>query len=322
MAALGSDRCGASIPAQPETTLVEYYVSSTDTQSGTSLKPAEGAGAPFSYVVADDGLSELRVNELLASNATGAQDEFGDFEDWIEIHNTSASAIDMSGMFLSDDLGNSTKWAIPAGTVIAANGYLLFWADDETGEGPLHAAFRLGAGGEDAALFDTLAAGNGLLDVHSYGPQTADVSTGHLPDGGTFRYLLSTPSPGASNLPAQAATRVYEHSDSSANPIALAPQGPAVIGGSVAVAVSSAPPSSSGSVFVGLAPNDLHFPGSGYALVTSVISTAGIATDGSGNASASVAVPNDPGFIGTPVYSQALVSGGGLSNGVVFTIGP
>jgi hypothetical protein len=241
----------------------------------------------------------------MASNATTVQDEFGDFEDWIEVHNTSASPIDMGGMFLSDDLGNSTKWPIPAGTTIPANGYLLFWADDEAGEGPRHATFKLSAGGEDAALFDKLAAGNGLLDGHGYGPQTTDVGFGHIPNAATFRYLLSTPSPGASNLPAAGASRVYEHADSAANPIALAPQGPARIGGSVAVNVSSAPPSSSGTFFLGLAPGDLHHPGAGYSLVTSVTGSVGISIDGSGNASASIAVPNDPGLIGLPVYSQA-----------------
>ena len=322
MAALGANRYGASIPPQPDGTLVEYYVRSTDNQARTSEKPAEGASAPFDYVVSPSGPSVLRVNELLASNATGAQDEFGDFEDWIEIRNTSGSPVDMGGMFLTDDLGNSTKWPIPAGTVIPANGYLLFWADDEASEGPRHAAFRLGAGGEDAALFDTLAAGNALLDGVSYGPQTADVSFGHLPNGATFRYLLSTPSPAASNLPAPGATRVYEHSDSSANPITLAPVGPAVIGGSVAVTLSGAPPSHSGTFFLGTAPDDLHYPGSGYSLAISVFSSVGLSTNGSGQASASIAVPNDSGLIGIPVYSQAVVTGGGFSNGVVFTIGP
>lgn len=322
MAALGADRFGASIPPQPEGTLVEYFIRSTDIHARASEKPAEGAGAPSSYVVADDGLSALRVNELMASNTTTVQDEFGDFEDWIEIHNTSASAIDMGGMFLSDDLGNSTKWQVPPGTIIPANGYLLFWADDEAGEGPLHAAFKLGAGGEDAALFDTLAAGNGLLDNASFGPQTANVSFGHLPNGATFRYLLSTASPGASNLPAPGATLVYEYKDSAVNPIALAPQGPATVGGAIAVTVSNAPPSQSGSFYISQSPNELLFPGIGYSLVGPVVGSVGIAIDGSGNASASIDVPSDAGLIGVPVYSQAFVAGGGFSNGVVFTVGP
>ncbi len=323
LAPLGSDRHGATLPPQANGTVVEYYLTSTDSLAATATKPAEGPAGPFRYTVVDPPLSSLKINEILASNATVNQDEAGDFEDWIEIHNTSGGALDLGGMYLSDDLGNSTKWQIPAGTMIAGGGTLLFWADDEPLDGPLHATFKLSAGGEDVALFDTTAFGNALIDGYSYGAQSADVSFGHLPDGGNHDYLLSSPSPAASNLPLPGVFRAYEHQDSSANPVALIPQGPAAIGASAGFDVSNAPGSKPGVFFFGPSPADIFIPNHGYALVSLPPSgSVAFTTTGSGTASIAVSIPNDPGLIGVLVYSQAFVKGGGLSNGLVSRVGP
>lgn len=322
MAPEGADRFVGTVPAQPDGTQVDYYVTSTDGNGATSSKPPEGAADPFVYVVENAPTpSVIRINELLASNASTNQDEAGDFEDWIELRNTANVPVDLSGMFMSDDASNSTKWQVPPGTVIAANGTLLVWADDEAAEGPLHAAFKLGAGGEDAALFDTLANGNGLLASLPFGPQTADVSYGLLPDAGAHAYLLSTPSPNAANLPAAGSARVYEHSTSAANPVALAPAGAVAIGGALSLSVSNGTPSSPGLLLLALAPDDAA-AGSGFALVTSPpAATVAFGTNGSGAASVAFPLPNDPGLVGLVLYSQVTVAGQ-LSNGVVARVGP
>ena len=52
-------------------------------------------------------------------------------------------------MYLTDDLANPTKWRIPSGyssqTTMPAGGFVVFWADEEPAEGPLHANFKLSA---------------------------------------------------------------------------------------------------------------------------------------------------------------------------------
>jgi hypothetical protein len=78
--------------------------------------------------------------------------------------------------------------------------FLLVWCDSEPFEGPLHTTFSLRAAGEELGLFDSVALGTGLIDSVSFGLQTTDVSYGRLPDGGTWRVLL-TPSPGETNGP-------------------------------------------------------------------------------------------------------------------------
>ena len=51
----------------------------------------------------ESGIS-LILNEFMASNAGTIQDEFGNSDDWIEIHNPGSEAIDLGGMYLTDEL--------------------------------------------------------------------------------------------------------------------------------------------------------------------------------------------------------------------------
>jgi len=55
------------------------------------------------------------------------------------------STIDLSGFFLTDDLGKKKQWAFAIGTIIGPGGFLLIWADNAaTGSTPtaLHATFN------------------------------------------------------------------------------------------------------------------------------------------------------------------------------------
>ena len=63
---------------------------------------------------------ESRNGEIMA-------DEDGDFEDWIELYNTSSLPVDLTGYTISDDILNPTKWTFPAAT-IQGNGYLTVFA--------------------------------------------------------------------------------------------------------------------------------------------------------------------------------------------------
>ena len=57
----------------------------------------------------------LVINEFMADNEETIEDpdEPGEFPDWIELYNGSDSTIILSGMFLTDDLSEPTKWQIP-----------------------------------------------------------------------------------------------------------------------------------------------------------------------------------------------------------------
>ena len=52
------------------------------------------------------------INEFMASNSRTLADA-GQYEDWIELYNTSSQPVDVGGMYLTDDLTDPTKWRFP-----------------------------------------------------------------------------------------------------------------------------------------------------------------------------------------------------------------
>lgn len=142
----------------------------------------------------------LVINEILARNDLGGKDPQGEYEDWIELYNGGEAAIDVAGMYLTDDRDEPRKWRFPTGrplvTRIEPGRYLLIWADNDVTASGLHANFEIDAGGGEVALFDT--DGSTLVDCLSFTGQAADVSFGREPDGSSNAVTL-TPTPGASN---------------------------------------------------------------------------------------------------------------------------
>ena len=50
-------------------------------------------------------------------------------------------SIDLRNYYLSDDIANLAKWQLP-GVGIDPSGYTLFWIDNESEEGDMHANFK------------------------------------------------------------------------------------------------------------------------------------------------------------------------------------
>lgn len=145
----------------------------------------------------EKGASGIKINEFMADNDNANVDEAGEHEDWIEIYNSTVDVVDVSGMYLTDDLSDFTKWRVPEGTEIPARGFLLVWADDDAGDGPLHANFKLSKSGEELGLFGT--DGSTLIDSHVFGAQSVDMSEGRSPDGGNSWISYQHPTPQVSN---------------------------------------------------------------------------------------------------------------------------
>ncbi|HUT29502.1 MAG TPA: lamin tail domain-containing protein, partial [Sedimentisphaerales bacterium] len=140
------------------------------------------------------------INEFMASNDTTLEDpdDAGDFPDWIELYNGGPLAIDLGGMYLTDNLDSPTKWEIPGGVTIGPGEYLIFYADDEESQGDTHTSYKLSADGEEIGLFDT--DGTTRIDSIVFGPQVTDVSYGRYPDGSDNWRFLATGTPGAENV--------------------------------------------------------------------------------------------------------------------------
>ena len=148
----------------------------------------------------------LAINEVMASNGSTIHDPQGQYDDWIEIYNFGSEAVNIGGMYLTDDLTDPTKWQIPTNnpsdTTIPAHGYLLIWADKNITDTGLHADFKLDAMGEELGLFDTSTSGMDgvtLIDYVILDEQTADISYGRYPDGSDNLFFLVSPTPGTEN---------------------------------------------------------------------------------------------------------------------------
>ena len=85
--------------------------------------------------------------------ARARESDEGEHEDWIEIYNDNDEAINLAGLYITDDLGNPLKFQIPFGdpdaTTVPGKGFLYFWADEAPQFGAQHIGLKLGAGGEE-----------------------------------------------------------------------------------------------------------------------------------------------------------------------------
>jgi len=144
----------------------------------------------------------LVINEFMASNSSYSQDPQGEYDDWVEIYNYGPNAIDIGGLYLTDNLSVPTKWRTPDGnpaaTTIPPQGYLLIWADNDTTDPGLHANFKISTVGEEIGLFDT--DGSTLIDSVAFGEQTNDISYGRYPDANDNWRFFGLPSPGKQNI--------------------------------------------------------------------------------------------------------------------------
>ncbi|MEZ4847366.1 MAG: CotH kinase family protein [Bacteroidia bacterium] len=190
---------GAEIPAYPTGSRVRFYVEAeaADAAGTRAYMPVGAEHDVFIYQVMPEFVTNppVVINELLASNETTAMDEAGEFDDWIELYNLSNETVDLSGWYLTDN-EDFYKWEFPAGSSIAANGYLIVWADEDGSQGNFHANFKLSASeGETLRLLNP----EGLLvDEISFGPQTTDVAFARIPNG-TGPFVVKTPTFGQNN---------------------------------------------------------------------------------------------------------------------------
>jgi len=140
----------------------------------------------------------LFINEVMADNDASVPGPNGTYPDWIELYNTDNEPVDLSGMYLTDDLAYPTKWQFPNETYISAGGYALIWSNGYVGEESLQLTFALKANGETIALFAS--DGETIIDTVVFGKQLRDVSTGRYPDGTAQWDYFAVPTPGAANI--------------------------------------------------------------------------------------------------------------------------
>jgi hypothetical protein len=122
--------------------------------------------------------NRVLISEFMAANNVTLTNAFGRSDDWIELHNNTATTVNLGGWHLTDNANNLAKWMFPPVSLMPGE-YLVVWASDENTvtNGQIHTSFRLGAEGEYLALVRP----NGTIE-NAYAPlfpaQRNDISYG------------------------------------------------------------------------------------------------------------------------------------------------
>jgi hypothetical protein len=178
-----------------------------------SAQANQGAGAAefggnwraSAYFLGSPGRADIPPARTIVLNEIAAHTHWTNelsSNDWLELYNaTDADLVLGPGWFLSDDGAALTKWAIPAGTLIRARGWISF--DELTGfHNPTNIGFGLSQAGEQ--VFLTYVAGtpqDRIVDCVSFKGQEEGWSWGRYPDGDAPWQALPTPTRGAANAP-------------------------------------------------------------------------------------------------------------------------
>lgn len=159
--------------------------------------PGSGSPGASNYLLAWNGPV---LNEVLAAHNNAVTNANGRSADFVELYNPTPGEFDLSAFTLSSDFTKPGQWSFPPGTVLAPDGYLAVWFDNDqpattNAELVLNAAQRLNGSGDAVYLFNP--AGQ-VVDSIEFGFQVPGLSMGR--SAGKWG-LLSAPTPGQPNTP-------------------------------------------------------------------------------------------------------------------------
>ena len=126
------------------------------------------------------------LNEIMAhTDFIDPQFPQHDSDDWIELYNTTPTSINLNNWYLSDDIREPKKWAIPS-VEIAGQSYISF---DEVADfhNPISSGFGLNKAGEQVILsYLPGTAEDHIVDSVRFKGQLLNESLGCYPDGGKY----------------------------------------------------------------------------------------------------------------------------------------
>lgn len=187
--AAGDNVYGTSITMQSGQ--MQYYIYAENSNAG--MFSPQRAEHEFYTLMAQSyqpAIGDLVINEILADNTTKEKDEYGEHDDWIELYNNSSNLLDLSNLYLSDDVAQIQKWKIPDSTTLIPGGYLMIWADNDSLQKTYHTNFNLSKTADQVILSNS---GGTVLDSISFANQWPNISFGRYPNGtGPFGQMPTT----------------------------------------------------------------------------------------------------------------------------------
>jgi hypothetical protein len=140
----------------------------------------------------------LFINEFMSGNKSYMQDEYGEFDDWLEIFNPNEFPVNLKNYALTDNSSQPLKYTIDIALEIPAKGFALFWCDNQTGQGIYHTNFGLNnTTGEFIGLYNHIS--QQFEDSLSFSSVPQNFSYGRESDGNPNWIYFDMPTPMASN---------------------------------------------------------------------------------------------------------------------------
>ena len=135
---------------------------------------------------------ELRISEVMTANRSTIQSKNGSLCDWIELYNPSGEAIDLSGLYLSNDTADRMKWQLPDILLAAGSRLVIPCSGSSAPEG--EADFSLPREGCTVMISGSI--GNVVTQVEV--PRMGEDRSWALQSDGTYKES-AIPSPGFAN---------------------------------------------------------------------------------------------------------------------------
>ncbi|MCD6331804.1 MAG: lamin tail domain-containing protein [Bacteroidales bacterium] len=148
-------------------------------------------------------INGLYINELMARNSSTYLNNINEYDDWLELYNSTDQPIDVGGLYLSDHRNNLVLWQIPEthpdSTTIGPKGFMVFYPTTKIHDGIRHVDFQLAGTGEFVALSQHVQGEIVILDSVTYPAITSDLSYGRVQDGAPSWMIFNNPTPDSSN---------------------------------------------------------------------------------------------------------------------------
>ena len=152
-------------------------------------------------VLSVSSFSQIVINEYSAANFDGFNDNYGDNEDWLELHNSSANTINLNGYYLSDKEDNLTKWQFFSDVNINTNQHLLIYCSgrNEINGTNIHTNFKIHQTKGNEWIILTDPDGITIIDSVWVKPCLTNASRGRMNYVDDTKAIFTNPTPGAVN---------------------------------------------------------------------------------------------------------------------------
>jgi len=154
----------------------------------------------FTFIVFNSW-SQVVINEYTAANYNNYQDNYNEYEDWVEFYNPTTGNIDLNGYYLSDKDNNLTKWQFTGSFIVPANGHaVVFFSGRDELAGEAHTSYKLHQTKGNEWIILTNPNGTTVEDSVWVKRCQANHSRGRDINGSNNWGVFDTPTPNANNI--------------------------------------------------------------------------------------------------------------------------